>query len=552
MELSAEIGRPGGAWETEVAVVLLGAAAMVAAGLAVLGSAGRGAPGPRSRGLVRLARVRLDLARASQAGVAGLALTTPLLGLLWRLGLPAAAPVVLGSAAAMAGGAILLRSVSGRWREAPPALAAPSPLPAGPFGWLAWLPAAAAVAALLWKLASVPLWSWDHYAIWGVKARRLFPEGRFDPAWAMPDQVSRPDYPLGLPLLWRTLSLGAEPGPAAFAAVHALMAVALVALVGWVALRLSGSRMAGGAAAALTAASPLLWDTESLGLADLPLALWAVAAVAVVTAHAAAGELGATARAGTLRRPAPPPLWVAGLCLGFLPWLKTEGLPLALGLLAASAVALHLVRPASGGRGACSHDPEAGEVASPPAAPGLLTGFERGFRARSELLRLAAALVLPAVVLGAAGLAATPAAGDRELGFFRGDWAARGLDRLAEAPSLAWTLAGDLGGGDWLGTWWLFGVATLGAAVPLLRRRLEPPARAAAATALALAAAVALQLALYLVTYLVSYIPAAQHAATSFHRVSAALAPLALLASAAAVGALGASGGGSSAPGRRR
>lgn len=559
-----ELGPGGG----EAAAVVLGAAMAVAVGLAAL------APRPARRAL----------AAVPLAGALGLALLTPALYALWRLGLPAAPATVLGTAALLAGGFALLRRLRGRrglsiaGRAAQPEAAADAtlsePTASGPAPtrpptrprWLAaaWLPAAAALAVVAGKLARVPLWSWDHYAIWGLKARRLFPGGGLDLAWLVPGEHARPDYPVGLPLAWRALTLGAEPGPAAFVCAHLLMAVALVALVGAAGRRLAGrglagrglaarwsveSTLAGAAAAALVAASPLVWDTESLGLADLPLALWAVAAVAVVvgwiepaSAPAVDGEPTATGAAATALavggpsgiadRPGPEPaapIWAAGVCLGFLPWLKSEGLPLAVLLLAALALALYVAR-------------------------------ERHPLSARSLIPLAA----PALALGAAGVAATPVGG-REIGFFRGDWAGRGLARLGDLPELLRALAGDLFEPGWLGLWPLWVAAMACALVVLLRTRRRRGRRGdarTAAVALALSAAVAAQLALYAATYLVSYIPTLQHAETSFYRVAAALAPLALLASAAALGAVGTGvasgpdppspGGGSSAPGRRR
>jgi len=493
------IGEAAAGWLGEVAAVVLGAAAAVAIGLAAL----------------RPGSARRALAAAPLAGAAGLALLTAALYPLWRLGVGAGPAAVLGTAAVLAGALALLprrRAAAGAGTGLR-AVRAGAAAADGGRGWqvrwraaAVWLPAAAALAAFAWKLARVPVWSWDHYAIWGLKARRLFPAGVLDVAWLAPGEHGRPDYPLGLPLAWRTLALGAEPGPAAFETAHALMAVALVVLVGQGARRLAGGALAGGAAAALAAASPLLWDTESLGLADLPLALYAVAAV-VAAAPRLAAEGGVA------------PVWLAGVCLGFLPWLKSEGLVLALLLLAALAVALRAARGATAG-------PAAGAGAAGPRAARRRGG------ARALL-----ALAAPAVALGAAGLAATPALGAREIGFFRGDWAGRGLARLGEAPRLLGALAGDLLEPAWLGLWPLSAAAAAWALAILLARRRA--GRAAAAAGLALSAAVAAQLALYAATYLVSYLPPEQHAQTSFYRVAAALAPLALLAAAAALGAAG-------------
>ena len=595
------IGEAGAGWPREAAAVLLGAAIAVGIGLAAL----------------RPGSLRDALAAAPLAGAAGLALLTAALYPPWRLGVPAGPASVLGVAAALGGGLAWLARRTGRGdameisaggdgaedrlplprpdtrgpatvtsaeagdgaegrprlphRDSPGPVTDTAPA-AGPEAapgarsWVVrpaaaavWLPAAAALAAFIWKLTRVPLWSWDHYAIWGLKARRLFPGGALDVGWLVPGEHARPDYPLGLPLAWRALALGAEPGPAAFETAHALMAIALVVLVAQAARRLAGGglgggRLAGGAAAALAAASPLLWDTESLGLADLPLALFAVAAVAAVAprlaAPAAAGTLrgggargaavdpatagsGAAARsatadgraAGARGGCAGPPLWIAGACLGFLPWLKSEGSPLALLLLATLAVSLSAA---------------AAEAIGAPGARATATarGSVRRLRRRRALLALAA----PAVVLGAAGLAATPALGAREVGFFRGDWAGRGLARLGDAPRLLEALAADLLEAGWLGIWPLWAVSAVALAVLLVRRRAGRSGGAAAAAGLALSAAVALQLGLYAATYLVSYLPPDQHAKTSFFRVAAALAPLALLAAACALGGAGGTG----------
>jgi len=529
------IGEAGAGWPREAAAVALGAALAVALGLAAL------RPGSAASAL----------AAAPLAGTAGLALLTAALYPLWRLGVPAGPAPVLATAAVLAGAlALLARRAGGggaageaaggggeSWlddaasddpgTEAAPG-SAPGPAPAaGRRGWSTlvraapvWAPAAAALGVFLWKLTRVPLWSWDHYAIWGLKARRLFPGGVLDVGWLVPSEFARPDYPLGLPLAWRALTLGAEPGPAAFATAHALMAIALVALVGRAAWRLGGGALAGGAAAALAAASPLLWDTESLGLADLPLALWAVAAVAAVAPRLAP----ATGDGGIIRAAPASPLWIAGVCLGFLPWLKSEGLPLALLLLATSAVGLLVAAAAARGR----------SVAASGAAG-------HGAPARLGRLRALLAVTVPAVLLGAAGLAATPALGVREAGFFRDDWAGRGLARLGEAPRLLAAMAADLIEPGWLGVWPLWAAAAAALAVLLVRRR---TGRAAAA-GLALSAAVALQLGLYFATYLVTHLPPDQHVKTSFFRIAAALAPLALVAASALAAARGAGSAGS-------
>ena len=194
--------------------------------------------------------------------------------------------------------------------------------------------------------------------------------------------------------------------------VHLLFGVALAGLVRQAARTLGAQRPVASLAAALAAASPLLWDTESLGLAELPLALWAVAAVVV-------GQERALARQG----------WPAGLLVGFLPWLKPEGWPLALLL----AVALGLAR-----------------------------------RRRSGAARWTAGFVTAAVALAAASAVLSsrvPAAG---LSFFAGDPLGRVAARLTQTGELLAQLGAELADGAWLGGWLLFAA---GMALAAWRRR---------------------------------------------------------------------------------
>jgi hypothetical protein len=332
-----------------------------------------------------------------------------------------------------------------------------------PVALLARIALLSAVALFLVKVALAPLWSWDHFAIWGMKSRQIVVEGRLDLGFlALPgyDQ-SVTYYPVGLPMLWRLLALGGLPGTALFKTVHALFGLALVAVTRRGVLRLGRSPAMADALAALLAASPLLWDTIALGLADLPLALWATAGLVLALEPADRYSAGA-----------------AGVCLGFLPWIKQEGLSLALLALFAAAV----------------------------------------MNGRKPRL---AALLLPAGLLIAGALALgrmLPQVGPT---FFSGDWRGRALDRLSRPGEILTVLGSDLAAPDWLGFWFLFAA---GLAFAIWRRH---------RTALLLAGVVLLQLGLYVAVYFFTYLPATGHILSSFTRITAALVPLGILMIAA-------------------
>jgi len=273
--------------------------------------------------------------------------------------------------------------------------------------------AAAALALALAKLARTPLWGWDHYEIWGTKARRMLADGRLDlafladPAFA----AARGDHPLGVPMLWRFLALGGMPSPALVRLTHALLLAALGAVVAAGVERAAGSRRAGALAAALVWLSPLGWDSGLVGLADLPLALGLALAGAALVAPPSA-----TRAAGL------------AVAVGALPWIKQEGWPLAL-LLAGAALAL----------------PQASE-------------------ARRAIRNALVGLALP-VAAGAALFAAV--ALPRGKPYLDGDWRARAVERIGELPELALHAARLLADPTLLGLWLLLPAAL---AVALLRR----------------------------------------------------------------------------------
>jgi len=347
-------------------------------------------------------------------------------------------------------------------------------------GWLADGVVAVALALFVWKIAQAPLWSWDHHAIWGLKARRLAAVG-LHPGWLAPPAFpySAPGYPLGWPLLSSAPALGGIPGSTLFKGMHLVCGAGVVAFVRFAVLRSGGDRPVAGAAAAVTAASPLLWDTESLGLADLPLALVAVAALVPI--------LGATGRRPLL----------AGLLLGLLPWIKLEGWVLSALLLAAAVVFTV----------ACDRNP----------------GARRRER-RGTFLTLA----VPCGLLWLLQPLVHAPFTRPGTGFLIGDWLGRAVARLPELPSILTALALDLGRPAWLGLWIVF---TAALAVAGLRFRLG-----SSRIALALGAVVLLQLGAYAFVYLATYLDPVAHIDSSFVRIAAALAPLAAVSAAVVLG----------------
>ncbi|HEX6203197.1 MAG TPA: hypothetical protein VF100_09360 [Thermoanaerobaculia bacterium] len=479
--------------------VALGAGMLLAIGLLAVAAAW----GRPARRRPRMAELVEGLALAV---VAGPALAIPLLMAASLAGLPLRGRptvLVLGALAAALAGVAAVRWRSPRARRPATALAAPAAPAAAPrpLLWAGRLTLAAALLLALFKLALVPLWSWDHFAIWGLKARVFAAEGSATPRVVAGIGVHStvPDYPLGVPLAWVAATLGALPGEAVVRGVHLAWLLALVALVHSAARRVGGGALVPLAAAGFVAVSPLAWDSVHVGLADLPLGLVAVAAVA------AAGR----ALAEAAGRPMPGPGggsrddrldpagrsasssvaggWaLAGLAVGFLPWVKSEGTSLAAMLL----VALAAWRWRAG-------------------RPGR----------RADL----AALAVPAAVLGA-GANAVGRILPRGVTFFDGLLRDRLADRLADPSEVLAPFLAELASWQWLGVWAALLVVLVAAAV---RRRLP---------ALLLAAVVALQLAVYLGVFFVTFLDVADHVATALHRIAAALVPLAVLAAAALAG----------------
>jgi hypothetical protein len=337
--------------------------------------------------------------------------------------------------------------------------------------WLTRIALACALAVLIWKYVQAPLWGWDHFAIWGVKARRMLQGGHLRLDFLASLYQTRTDHPLGIPMAWLVLTLGRAPTPAVFKLLHTLFALALVAILRTAVQLLTSFPALGNAAAAALAVSPLLWDTEIVGLCEVPLALWALAALLLLLPRA--GE-------PLARRH----FWLPSLAVGFLPWIKQEGLVLGLQLLLLGALLL-----ARRGRRI--------------AMPGL------------------AQLAAPALLLMAGALAMQRFILPPGVSFFVGPWLQRGLARLPMTFAILRQCAGDLLEPDWLGFWILLTLATCVAAVT--RKTLT----------LALAAVVWSQVLLYVLTAYFSYIYPPEHLRAAFFRICGPLVPIGLLAMAA-------------------
>ncbi len=365
---------------------------------------------------------------------------------------------------------------------------------------LAGLLVLAGLALFLVKLALAPLWTWDHFAVWGLKSRRMIVDGALDLGFLdlRIFHGSEAHYPLGLPFAWRLLALGALPGDLAFKVCHALFGLALVAVTRHGLLLASGSRRIANALAAWLAVSPVLWDTIGVGHADLPMGLWTVTALVLVLGALQTAETsGEAAHAANAANIAPAEseraatqLRLAGLAAGFLPWIKQEGLLLALALVAAAALLIW--------RSALPDRPR-------------------------RLLDLG----LPAAVTLAGSRLVANVARTHGVDFFAGRWWVRAAIRVPHAGGLLRLAALDLLAPDWLGIWIAFFLACTLCLLAAARRRPRND------TAAVLAGLVGALLSVYVAVYFVTVLPPAEHLQGSFFRILCPLTPVALLAIAA-------------------
>lgn len=223
--------------------------------------------------------------------------------------------IVLSPALVYGIGATVLLLAAHRFSRDP---ARPRSRPAGMAGSV---PGIVTALALLVQLATATrdrLW-WDGWAIWSLKARVLFLEGRLPAAMLVPDGrygFTHPDYPLLLPLAqWWAFEHFGAPDAAAAAFLGACWSAAVVFSL-WLLLRKQvGERLAASASLGLA----LFWPQyffASGGTADVVIAFAMLGAVASL--HQA------------LSHARPERIWttVVFICLGILS--KNEGLALAL------------------------------------------------------------------------------------------------------------------------------------------------------------------------------------------------------------------------------
>ncbi len=380
---------------------------------------------------------------AAAAWIIGLAALTPLLGIIGFLGVPLGFPSIA---------AVIFALLCTSWFSFRNVRSEPAPsVSAEPWSMVLAL---ALYGLDVIKSFVAPFWSWDHFAIWGAKARLL---GATRDLRSLADTLHA-EYPVGVPLSIHILTGGGVPERFEFRLIHVILLGCLLLLARAIVLRVTRSGFAANISAAFLSLTPLAWDTEALGLADLPLATYAIAAVALSLDDDLAAAVG------------------CGLCLGFLPWTKQEGLPLAILLFGAIA--------------ACNR--------KDPAARGGV-----------------------AIALALGSLYVTVGTG---VSFFEGEWLQRATGRLAQPGPVLGALWPYLISPATLGLWIAVPVAF---AVAIVRRERR---------AIALLGVVIAQLLIYCGVYFASYIDPGEHIRSSFHRIASGLAPLAVVAIAIAIG----------------
>jgi hypothetical protein len=410
---------------------------------------------------------RISFETAALAAALGIAVTSPALVLLGLAGLPVTAPSIAAVALIFASLSLL---------PGTRAAAAAGPVRVGPAERLSALVPAGALLVFAGKIAAVPLWCWDHYVVWGMKSRALWAGGILDLSLlqARPFSMANADYPLGLPMAWRVLTLGAEPVALDFKVAHVLFGVGVALAVRQIVRENGASGIWPDAAATFVAVSPLFWDTESLGIAEMPLAWFALTALG----------LGMRLVGGEANL-----VLAAGAAVGFLPWVKKEGATLAVLVLAA-----------------------AGHFGSAP-------GFAARLRRVSAAAALAAAMGIAAVLLERRYL-------PRGLtSFFAADWTARFAARIRHPMEVLRPAGRELLHPAWLGFWFFLAA---GLAVAVRRRQRE---------SLAAFGVVLGQAALYLPVYFATYLDPAAHIRSSLFRLLAALLPVGVVGIALAAGA---------------
>jgi hypothetical protein len=134
----------------------------------------------------------------------------------------------------------------------------------------------AGVALYALRALTEPMWANDFVAIWGLKGKTFFAEGRVPPRLFLWKALafSHPEYPLGIPFLYAGIAyLLGRWDDHAMALLFPLVQVAtLLALFGWLRRRGATRPLALAAAALLSQFEPL-YRGFTAGMADVPLSL---------------------------------------------------------------------------------------------------------------------------------------------------------------------------------------------------------------------------------------------------------------------------------------
>jgi hypothetical protein len=325
-----------------------------------------------------------------------------------------------------------------------------------------------------------PLFIWDSWVTWGMKARAIFLAGGISPAvYADPARaVTHLDYPLLLPLIeaWLFRWLGA-PDDRLVGWVSVFFYLSLIGLCYAAARRWGADRLWALAVATAVAVMPHIAGLSATVFADVPLALYLATAAVYLVAWLEEGK--------------PATLVIAALAAGLLPWTKREGW-LLFGLLCLAV--LWIGRQSGGRQSGGRHSGRAwltvaalGLSACCLAAPWWL------FVARHHIANTDFLPLTPATFLA-------------------------NLDRL---PTVAWLAGKNLLSSEWSFAW------PLAVLFGLYKGWLGGMTRGSIAL---LPMVILLYLGLAALGYIFSaYVPYQQHVINSFFRLASHVAPLAVL-----------------------
>ena len=246
------------------------------------------------------------------AGLAGWALTTVLAGAGWAIGLTGSMSFVWAVPGAV-GLLVWTRRVrGGDWRSKATEVEPPRATRWSILDWTCLACGVLMSVVTAGKILRSEVWSWDYLATWGFRARKLA-SGATDFLQNSGFEGSNPDYPLGLAFAWLTAN-GGRPPVGGDIRVATLVMLAVLGALLWSMLREANTPLRVLLVGAMLG-GPLAWDTEGLGLAELPLVMWITAAVALWS-----------------REDRPAPAWFSLLFLVMVAWSKPEGLVVAVAL----------------------------------------------------------------------------------------------------------------------------------------------------------------------------------------------------------------------------